>query len=229
MQDFRLAIRSLRATPVVTSVAILSLALGIGANIAIFSIVNSLLLRSLPVRDPQSLVLITDSGTGRRGWSYQVWTEIRRRPELFDGMLAFTPFGEPMPVAMKGDTARATVAWTSGSFFQTLGVRAWLGRTTSEDDDRTASGSVGPVAIVSYSFWQRQFGGTSDAIGRSLTVNGVPVTIVGVTPPDFFGTEVGRAVDVLLPIADEPLVKGRDSGLQSGQMNFEVWGRLRPG
>ncbi|HWF85364.1 MAG TPA: ABC transporter permease, partial [Vicinamibacterales bacterium] len=201
-QDVCLALRGLRNTPIVTAVAILSLALGIGANTAIFSIVNSLLLRTLPVKDPARLVLVTDGvATRLRVWTYPIWEEIRQRPHLFDATAAwsFTRFN----LATGGEKQLVDGVWVSGSFFETLGVPALIGRPFSDADDRRGGGIDGPVAVISYSFWQRRFGGAADAIGRSLRLEGVPFTIVGVTTPDFSGPEVGRAFDVMVPVGDE--------------------------
>jgi len=227
MQDLRLAFRALRATPVVTAVAILSLALGVGANTAIFSIVNGLLLRSLPVRDPSRLVLVTEGTMTRpRAWSFPVWEQIRRRPDLFERTAgwSFTRFN----LAPGGETAFVDGLWASGSFFDTLGVPAMLGRTFSDVDDRPGGGSDGPVAVISYAFWQRRFGGAADAVGRAIRLDSVTFTIVGVMPRDFFGAEVGRTFDVAAPIADEPIVRGRDSAVNNEGTTFlTVIGRLR--
>ena len=227
MQDFRLAFRTLRATPLLTSTAILSLALGIGANTAMFSIANGLLLRGLPVRDPAGLVLITEGTLTRpRAWSFAVWEQIRRRPELFARTAAwsFTRFN----LAPGGETAFVDGLWVSGSFFDTLGVAALRGRTFSDIDERPGGGSDGPVAVISYAFWHRHFGGTANAVGSSIRLDGVAFSIVGVMPPDFFGAEVGRTFDVAAPIANEPIVRGRDSSVNNGGTTFlTVIARLR--
>jgi putative ABC transport system permease protein len=226
-RDVRLACRALRATPVVTAVAVTSLALGIGANTAIFSVINSLLLRTLPVRDPGSLVLITDNSTHVRVWSYAVWILIGQRPELFERSAAwsFTRFN----LASGGETQFVDGLWASGSFFDTLGVPALVGRTFSEVDDRLGGGPDGPVVMISTGFWQRRFGGSPDVIGRSLALDDVRFTIMGVTPPDFFGPEVGHTFDVIVPIGNEPAVRGRDSFLDSSGTTFlTVIARLRP-
>src|SRR5471030_2273912 len=205
MSDFRVAARSLRATPIVTAVAIVSLALGIGANTAIFSLVDSLLLRTLPVPEPGRLVLLsTAARRNPSGWSIPLWEEIRRRPELFDQAAGWSP--ARLNLATGGETQFVDGIWATGSFFQTLGVRALIGRTFSEDDDRQGGGPGGPVMVISYGLWQRHFGGAPDVIGRRLTVHGVPVSIIGVTPADFSGIDVGRAFEAALPFNDEPLV-----------------------
>ena len=226
MHDLRLAVRSLRSTPVVSTVAVLSLALGIGANTAIFSLVNSLLLRTLPVRDPSRLVLLTEGVMTRpRAWSNPVWEAIRDRPALFEraASWSFTRFN----LNSGGATSFVEGVWTSGAFFDTLGVSALLGRTLSDADDRP-NGVDGPVAVISYAFWQRHFGGAADAVGRSMRLDDVPFTIAGIMPPDFFGAEVGRAFDVAVPLAAEPMLRGRDSAVHNGGTTFlTVIARLR--
>jgi predicted permease len=212
MQDLRDAFRALKATPVVTVVAILSLALGIGANTAIFSILDSLIIRALPVRQPQQLALVGESRTGRnRNLTNPIWEQIRDRQDMFGGAFAWS--GSRFNLAQGGPTELVDGMWASGGTFETLGVQAILGRVFSVADDRRGGGPDGPVAVISYSFWQRRFGGASDAVGKSLTVERVPFTIVGVTPPDFFGVDVGRRFDVAIPIGTEPLIRGKESTL----------------
>src|SRR6266851_2179438 len=194
MQDFRLAYRALRGTPIVTAVLVLSLALGIGANTAIFSLVNSLVLRTLPVREPQQLAIVTGGGSPSQAYPYATWEEFRKRAAAFDSVCArgTTRFD----LAQGGEVQRVDGLYASGDFFATLGVPALLGRTFSAADDVRGGGTDGAVVVISYAFWQRHFGGALSVLGTSLVVEHVPVTIVGVTPPEFFGTEVGRAFDV---------------------------------
>jgi putative ABC transport system permease protein len=229
LQDVRLAIRSLRATPVVTIVAVLSLALGIGANTAMFSLVNSLLLRTLPVREPGRLVIVrSHEPEGFPEWSYPIWDEIRQRPQLFDGVAAWSPT-VPANVTTNGDTQKADGLFASGSFFETLGVSAFVGRTFSDTDDRRGGGPDGPVAVISYGFWQRQFGGSASVIGRTVALENVPFTVVGITPPEFFGADVGRTFDVIVPLGTEPLVSRSESRIASrGVAWLNIIGRLKP-
>ena len=229
MHDIRLAFRSVRATPVVSLVAVLSLALGIGANTAIFSIVNSLLLRALPVKEPQQLALVADDPTrGITSWTNPIWEQIRQRHEIFDGVLAWSTMR--FNLAAGGETQFVDGIWASGSMFETLGVPAMLGRTFTDADDARGGGPDGPVAVISYAFWQRHFGGSADAIGRTLTIERVPYTIVGVTPADFFGPDVGRAFDVAIPIGTEPLSRGKESWLdQKWFWWLTVMARVKPG
>ena len=210
MHDIRDAIRAFRASPIVTAVAILSLALGIGANTAIFSILDSLVLRTLPVRAPQQLALVGLNGEAA-SFTNPLWEQIRAHAELVDGVAAWS--NSRFDLAASGPSEPVDGLWTSGSFFDVLGAPALLGRTLTAADDRRGGGPDGPVAVISYGFWQQRFAGASDVIGRSLTVERVPYTIVGVTGPEFFGPEVGRTFDVAVPIGTEPLVRGKESAL----------------
>jgi putative ABC transport system permease protein len=227
MQDLRDAFRALKATPVVTLVAILSLALGIGANTAIFSILDSLMMRTLPVKRPQQLVLLGQGNQARTAWTNPIWEQVRERQGLFDGAFAWS--GARFNLAQGGPTELVDGLWASGGLFGVLGVPAILGRTLTEADDRRGGGPDGAVAVISYSFWQRRFGGAADAIGRSLTVERVPFTIVGVAPPEFFGVDVGRTFDVAIPIGTEPLIRGRESTLdRRSNWWLSVMIRLKP-
>ena len=173
VQDIRYSIRILLRSPAFALVAILSLALGIGANTAIFSIVNSLLLRSLPVRAPEQLVIL-EGGS----WTNPIWEQIRdHHAGLFGGAAAW---GEDrFDLASGGVSNSVDGLWTSGNFFDVLGTPAILGRTFGPDDDRRGGGPAGPVAVISYKFWQRHYGGAAAAIGRPLTINRVTFTVIG--------------------------------------------------
>jgi putative ABC transport system permease protein len=229
LQDVRFAFRTHRAAPVVTFIAVLSLALGIGANTAMFSLVNSLVLRALPVREPGRLVLLrSHEPQGFPEWSYPVWNEIRQRPHLFDAAAAFSPAARAN-FTVDGETRKADGFLASGSFFETLGVTALIGRTFSEADDRRGGGADGPVAVVSYGFWQRQFSGAASAIGHTVTLENVPFTIVGVMAPDFFGADVGRTFDVIVPLGTEPLVSRSESRLSNPGLGWlNIIARLKP-
>ncbi len=226
--DFRLAVRTLAATPIVSIVAALSLALGIGANTAIFSLIDGLLLRTLPVTDPASLALLVDDTSDESSyWSYEVWREIDRRSPFFDGTLAWSD--ARLNLTRGGETRFVNGVWVSGSFFDVLGVRPLLGRTLTPADDAPGGGARGPVAVISYDFWRRHFGGAPGVIGTSLTIERVPFTVVGVTPRNFFGLDVGRAFDVALPIQDQALLGGPDDGPGRRKGLVRVIARLRPG
>ena len=227
LHEIRLAIRSLRTTPVVTAVAVLSLALGIGANTAIFSLVDSLLLRALPVRQPDRLVMLSNAASRNvNGWSYPVWEQLHRRPELFESIAGWST--TRFNLATGAETQFVDGLWTTGSFFETVGVHALLGRTFSEEDDRPGGGTGGPVTVISYGFWQRRFGGAPDVIGRRLMIHGVPVSIIGVTPADFSGIEVGLRFEAALLFSDEPRINGRDSMLRGGMFAPTIVARLKP-
>jgi putative ABC transport system permease protein len=224
MADLRDAFRALRATPVVSAVAMLSLALGIGANTAIFSLFDSLMLRTLPVREPQRLVMLKD-----RSWTNPIWEQIRERQDHFsDGAFAWS--STRFDLAAGGETEFANGIWASGRFFEVLGVPAILGRTFTTADDARRGEPDGPVAVISYGFWQRHFSGVADVVGRSLTLDRIPFTVVGVTGPDFFGPDVGRTFDVVIPIGVEPLLRPDRSALdQRSWWWLNVMARLKPG
>jgi predicted permease len=219
--DARDALRSLRATPVVTLIAVASLALGIGANAALFSILNSLVFKTLPVRDPASLAVIDDGS-----WTNPIWEQIREhRRELFDDAFAWS--GTRFNLSGHGATDYVAGAWASGSMFDVLGVRPEIGRTfTLADDVRGAPA----VAVVSHAFWQNRFGGASDVIGRQLTISGMAVTVIGVMPPSFVGPDVGRRADVVVPIAALSQTPGGTQQLD-GRSSWwlDIMVRLRPG
>jgi putative ABC transport system permease protein len=228
LQDLRLAVRALRATPVVTAVAIVSLALGIGANTAIFSLINSLLLRPLPVTDPPRLVtLSTGPSLNEQLYSYKVFDQIRQHRESFDGALAWVGLAT-VALTHDGETQIATDAFVSGDYFTTLGVPALLGRTLTLEDDVRGGGPDGPVTVISYGLWQRRFGGAASVIGSRVTVERALFTIVGVTPPDFFGVEVGRTFDVALPVRTFSLVRPAVVSTDDDQ-GLRIMLRLKPG
>ena len=229
MSDLRDAFRAFRATPIVTAVAMLSLALGIGANTAIFSLINALILRSLPVRNPAQLVQLM-TAEGRPSWSNPLWEQIRDRDrQLFAGAFAYsTP---RFNLASGGETQFVSGVMASGEFFDVLGVPAFLGRTFSAADDTRGGGPDGPVAVISYNFWQRHFGGAAETIGRPITLDRIQFTIIGVAPADFTGIEQGSSFDVALPLGTEPLIRGaKESSLdQRSWWWLRVMARLKDG
>jgi putative ABC transport system permease protein len=237
MQDLRLAIRSLRATPIVTFAAVLSLALGIGANTAIFSIVSGLLLRTLPVAEPGQLATISSESairlgfTAGLGWSYAMWERLRDRigpPSPFEGAIVWSI--QRFSLTQTGETEPVNGLVTNGEFFTTLGVTAVRGRTFTAADDVRGGGADGPVAVISHGLWQRRFGGAADIVGRRLTIEGVAFTIVGVTPARFLGIEVGRPFDVAVPLGTEPLIRGRRASIDAPEsLVLIVMLRLGPG
>ncbi len=225
-RDVRYGLRLLRRSPSFATVAILSLALGIGANSAIYSIINSLFLRTLPVREPQRLVDVS-CGPDCGSWTNPLWEAFRNRPELFDGAFAWS--NTRFDLSQGGATDYVPGLWASGRFFEVLGVPAILGRTLTPADDARGGGPDGAVVVISYSLWQRRFGGSSGAIGQVLTIQRVPYTIVGVSPPDFFGPQVGSTFDVVVPIGTEPLQEGKQSKLDARRSYWlHVMARLKP-
>ena len=227
-QDVAYGLRVLRRSPAFAAVAIASLALGIGANTAIFTLVDALVLRSLPVREPERLARL-EGGS----WTNPIWEEIRaRQGELFASAAAYSD--TRFDLAQGGEARLVEGLFASGSFFETLGVPAMLGRTLSPSDDRRGGGDEGPAAVVSYGFWQRHYGGAADAVGRTLVLNGVPFTVVGVTPPSFFGPTVGRSFDVAVAIGMVDRVQSSGGGggsMLDGRSTWwlEILARLRPG
>jgi len=232
VHDLSIAIRGLRTTPIVTFVVILSLALGIGANTAIFSLINSLLLRALPVERPDRLVLLLSNSLNKSSpWSNPVWEQIRdHHAEPFKAAFAFSRRTTRFNFAQGGQTDFVEGIYASGGYFDGLGVTPMRGRFFTPGDDRRGGGPDGPVAVISYALWQRRYGGAADVIGRTQTIDRVPFTIVGVTPPEFFGTDVGSRSDVILPIGTEPLMRGPDSQLdRAGTSGLSIMARLKDG
>lgn len=223
MTDLRHALRSLMATPLVSAVAIASLALGIGANCAIFSLVDGLLLKSLPVKAPERLALVD-----RGSWTNPIWEAIRDHDALFDGAFAWA--GTRFNLAKGGETEFIDGVYASGRYFEVLGVPPVLGRTLTREDDRRGGGPTGAVAVLSYGFWQRRFGGSADVVGRTLTLDTVPFTIIGVTSRSFVGIDVGQTFDVIVPLADEAMIRGKDTALDKRQNWWlQIMVRMKPG
>ena len=202
LQDIRFALRTLRKGPVFTFVAILSLALGIGANTAIFTLMDQVLLRYLPVQHPEQLVMLDQPNLTQgsiwndHSFSYPMYKDFRDQNQVFSGVLARFPL--PFSVGYRGQTERAEGEMVSGNYFQVLGVSALIGRTFAPDDDRTPGER--PIAFLTYGYWKRRFGGDRSILNQTLLINGHPLTVVGIGPPGFHGIEVGRASDVMVPI-----------------------------
>jgi putative ABC transport system permease protein len=226
MTAVRHAVRALLATPIVTTVAVLSLALGIGANTALFTLVNTLLLKPLPVREPERLAMLLQ-GEDSTSWTNPIWEAVRDHRGLFDGAFAWS--STRFNLSRGGETQFIDGLLASGRYFDVLGIPAEVGRTFGEADDQRGGGAHGAVAVISHGFWQRRFGGAADVVGRQITLNSVPFTIVGVTPPWFAGTDVGQAFDVAVPLACEALIRGVDSQLdRRSSWWLTVMARLRP-
>ncbi len=216
LPDIRYALRGFRRSPGFAFVAVVSLALGIGANTGIFSLVNVVLLRTLPVRNPEELVVFTISTADRFGGSaigQEQYRHIRDKNTVLQGFAAFT--GDPMTVSGNGDAEFTVGQRVSANFFETLGVRALIGRVFSPRDDRIPEGP--PVCVISYGLWQRRFGGDPGIIGGDIKINGQSVTVLGVVPKEFNGFNQGAQTDIIMPL---------NSADNSGLLTF---GRLKPG
>src|SRR5262249_48469445 len=195
LHDLRYALRTLRRNPGFAVVAVVTLALGIGANTAIFSLIDAMLLKMLPVKNPESLVMLRNAdpdGTITR-LPNQVYKQLRDHNEVLSGALAYHPLR--LTVSMDGQPEPAVAGQlVSGNYHSVLGVNAALGRTIVPDDDREPSES--PVCVISYNYWRRRFAGDPAVVGKTIHLSGAPFTIVGVTPPEFFGLEVGNSMDI---------------------------------
>jgi putative ABC transport system permease protein len=233
--DLRYGVRTLRKSPGFATVAILTLALGIGVNTALFQLLDALLLRTLPVNLPRQLSeLRLQDTTGLRGSQRSenpvltngIWERIRdHRPEAFSGMFAWAE--DDFNTAPIGEVHHALGLWVSGDFFRVLGVRPIAGRVFAPSDDRRGCGL--PGAVISYAFWQGELGGDASVLGRKITVDYHPVTVIGITPATFTGLDVGQSFDVALPLCSQASLDS-DSFLDAGTIWWlSIMGRLKPG
>ncbi len=231
-RDIRYAARSLRKAPGFLVVVVLTLGLGIGANTAIFSLMDQVLLRPLPVHDPGALVLLDGPGAFRgrtlnaMTFSYPMYRDFRDRNEVFAGVLARVPLA--MTAVWRGASERANGELVSGNYFDVLGIRPALGRLLTAADDQTPGAH--PVAVISYGYWQRRFGGDPAILNQSITVNGHPLTIVGVSARGFAGIQVGQAVDVMVPVMMKAQMTPTWNDLDNRRSRWvTVMARLKPG
>jgi len=233
LNDIRYALRTFRKSPVFVAVAVLSLALGIGANTAIFTLIDQVLLRLLPVKDPQQLVLLWGRGdhygsnNGRNKLSYPMYEDFRDKNQVFSGM--FCRNDADFSLNFEGKTERISGELVSGTYFPVLGVGAALGRVFNQTDDQTEGGE--PYAVLSYRYWISRFAGDRSVIGKKLVLNGYPFTVVGVSQAGFDGTDPTRSPQIRIPI----MMK-----LQVDQLGFynlknrrgrwvNTYGRMKPG
>lgn len=233
-RDLRLALRQLRLNPLFALVAIVSLALGVGANTAIFQLIDAVIMRSLPVPDSQQLASVSLIHEGRIGssvarqhnFSKAIWEQLRQKQAAFSVITAWST--EPFTLGEGGEARYAQGLWVSGSFFNVLQINPALGRLIAPNDDRAGCGIQG--VVLSYAFWQRNFGGRTNVIGSRLSLDQQPFEIIGVTPPSFTGLEVGRGFDVALPLCSEtamhPVAPWTNS---STTWWLDAVGRLTPG
>ncbi|MEX2261045.1 MAG: ABC transporter permease [Bryobacteraceae bacterium] len=223
--DLRLTFRTIRQNPGFAAIAILSLALGIGANTAIFGVFDAVMLRLLPVRDPGQLVFVQSAGTkGRDGQPYPCFELIRDRARSFAAVSAFSPSDMELTADHGRELARGV--WVSGNFYEALGVRPLIGRTLTASDDQTPGkgGPDGPVAVISRASWQQRFGGDPAVVGRTIYLYEHAVTIVGVMPTETMSLEPGRPVEIAVPmmLSNPAMLRDRTSAW------LQVVGRLKP-
>ncbi|HJU89298.1 MAG TPA: ABC transporter permease [Gemmatimonadaceae bacterium] len=230
IQDLRYAIRTLRKAPAFTLVCILTLAIGIGANTAIFSVINATFLKQLPFRDPDRLMLASLVIKGNRGgsvdtlpWSYPKFRTFLETQRSFGSVAGFTD--ENVILTGSGEPERLRIEVVSASYFGTLGINALIGRTFVADEDKTPG--THPVVVLSYPIWQRRFGGDSAVLGRTISLNKIPFTIVGVAPAGFDG--LSRGIDMWVPMMMVPRLSYPEALEERWSHWFEVVARLRPG
>ena len=220
--DFQLALRRLRQSPGFTTAAILTLALGIGANTTTFSALNKLVLRPLPVEKPDELVFVN----GGASFSYPAYKDFRDRTRTLSGLIAYRP--APVSLSLNAANAHLFGFEVSGNYFDVLGVKAMLGRALTPADDQKRLGH--PVVVLSYAGWQRRFNGAPDVVGRSVKINGLAYTVIGVMPREFFGTELLLAPELWVPMAMEPQIEPGNDWLDNrNTWNCWVLGRRKPG
>jgi len=219
-QDLRYALRTLRRNPGFAAVAVLTLGLGIGANTAIFSLIDAILLKRLPVKQPEQLVQLrhADSRGTENTFAYRTYEQFRDQNQVLSGLLAYHPLRLTVSVDGQPESAEAGQL-VSGNYYSVLGVDAALGRTITPDDDRAPGES--PVCVISFNYWQRRFGGDPAVIGKTIHLSGAPFTIIGVSQRDFFGLEVGASMDISVPLMMRQQVTAEGG-------YYTVMGRLRP-
>jgi predicted permease len=246
VKDVQYALRMMRKSPGFTAVAVLSLALGIGANTAIFSLIDTVMLRMLPVKDPHRIVLLSDPGTSgmsvglqtgdRSLYTYPEYTALRDHNQVLDGLVAVQAFENRDDVkigAASTGKEPASIRLVSGNFFSVLGPTPAIGRFFAPEEDR-AVGS-GPVAVISYDYWKRRFNRSPTVLSQTIAIYRTSFAIIGVAPQGFFGDAVGEAPDLWVPVTMQPFViPGREMLVQKpGVVEKVMWlrlaGRLRPG
>jgi predicted permease len=239
LQDLRYGVRSMFRSPALTTVALLSLALGIGANTAIFSFLDALMLRSLPVKDPARLVVfggqedeagVTDRYGSTTLYSYPFYRQLQQKNAVFSDVAAIFSFWNNVHGTVDGrdETEQMGVQLVSGSYFPTLGVQPAIGRALTEDDDNSEGDH--PVAVISHAWWKRVLASDPAVLNRKIKLGRTMFSIVGVAPPEFFGTKVGEAPDIWVPMS---MMKSVPPSLNGYKDNFYqamfIMGRLKPG
>jgi predicted permease len=236
MQDLRQALRNLAKNPAFTLIAVLTLALGIGANTAMFSLTDQVLLRQLPVQKPAELVILSSPGPQNgRVWSdgtpgssfaYPEYKHLRDNNAVFSGLLG--RFAIQVNVAGQGESEMANGELVTGNYFEVLGVKPALGRVFASDDETAKSAN--PVAVLSHGYWVRHFGANSQALNKQILVNNVALTIVGVAQTGFEGVQVGQVPDVFIPITEKAALLPADDDLENRRSFWmAIIGRVKPG
>jgi len=233
-QDLKYGIRQLRSNPGYTLVAVISLALGIGANTAIFTLFDQIALRLLPVQNPRELVQLrveggrfgSNSGDGRHTFSHPIYLALRDRNTVFSGLTGQIVQNASLVGDDRSELVR--VGMVAGNFFNVLGVQPLLGRLLTQDDDRTRLGH--PVVVLQYDFWQKRFAGKREIVGSSIRLNGSPFTVIGISAPGFDGTDVGIPTHVWVPVMMKPIITPTWDELDNERYSwFYLFGRLKPG
>jgi predicted permease len=221
MQDLRYSLRTMRRGPGFCAIAVITLALGIGANTAIFSLIDAFLWEALPAKDPQQLVFVQamrSDGRTLGDFSYREFAHLRDQNSSFSGMFAFD--ASNVNTTVDGQSEIIPGDFVSGNYFEVLGVNAFIGRTFTPDDDHVGKK---PVVVISYPFWQKRFAKNEEVIGKTIYVGQTPFSIVGVTSAHFFGRNVaGRSADVVLPMWVQPQLRLKDHD------TFDIMARLKP-
>lgn len=230
--DIRFALRTFAKAPVFTAVAIISLALGIGANTAVFTLMDQVLLRALPVESPQELVQVFARGShygsnwGSNSMSFPMYRDFRDRNSVFSGMLA--RFATSSSLSYSDSTERVATEIVSGTYFGVLGVRAAAGRLITPDDDKAAG--TGPVVVLGHDYWISRFSGKQDIIGQTVRISNYPMTVIGVAQPGFHGVDLGYSPQIFVPIAmKKQMTPGWDALEDRRTRWLQVFGRLKQG
>jgi len=237
IQDLRYGVRTLLKQPGFTTIAVVTLALGIGANTAIFSLLHQVLLRALPVRQPEQLVVLaspgpkqgrtsSDTRDGAESFSYPMYRDLRERNEVFSGLMA--RYSIPLNVTFQGQSEGASGEVVSGNYFNVLGVTPALGRMLSLEDDRTPGAH--PVVVLSHTYWVRRFAADAQVLNQTMTINGHQMTVVGVARAGFTGVQLGETPEVFIPMMMKAQVTPGWDGLEDRRDYWlNVLGRLKPG
>jgi predicted permease len=239
--DLRYGAHMLLRNPVFTAVIVLTLALGIGANTAIFSLIDAVMLKMLPVQQPEQLILLKWASQSQPGmmprfvrslsgdayqdekgrftstsFSYPIFEDIQRgTANLYSGVLAFSD-ADKLNVGANGEAGLAVGEYVSGDYFSTLGVRSALGRTISPADDAVGAN---PAMVISYDYWTRRFGRDPSLVGKTITVNGIPFTLAGVTASEFYGVQPGSSIEVWIPLRTQPMVVPARTDARNGEVS----------